>query len=160
MVGSKFIQLFLKFLDRVYCNNLTSSLFHGFTVTLRNLFFKVPVLSSILISNNLCTDIAFFHLIIVHASIRSPLVLLRSKFVNPHLVNPSSYAKLPPSLIILFSHLCIRSNVSMFDEMCLASSMNFKPYTVGYSRCGLTSDLYSQTTTSWSLLTVTLLLII
>src|SRR6218665_1882932 len=99
------------------------------------------------------TGIASFPVIILYASIRSPLVLLFSKFVNPHLINLSSYVNFPSPLIILVALLCTCSNVSM---SCLKYGLQA---CTQYSRCGLTSDLNNLSTTSCSLLTIVLLFI-
>src|SRR6218665_2371542 len=56
-------------------------------------------------------------------------------------------------LIILVALLCISSNVLM---SCLKYGLQA---CTQYSRCGLTSDLYSLSTTSCSLLTIVLLII-
>src|SRR6218665_3830230 len=111
------------------------------------------VLLFILISKNLCADIASFPVIILYASIGSPLVLLFSKFVNPHLINLSSYVSFPSPHTILVALLCICSSVSM---SCLKYGLQI---CTQYSKRGLTSDLYSLGTTSCSLLTIVLLVI-
>ena len=48
-----------------------------------------------------CRYIASFPVIILYGSIRYLLDLLFSKFVNPHLINLSSYVNFPSPLIIL-----------------------------------------------------------
>ena len=49
------------------------------------------------------TGIASFPVKILYASIRSSLVLLFSKFVNPHLINLSSYVNFPSPPIVMLT---------------------------------------------------------
>src|SRR6218665_3562823 len=161
---SKFTQLSLEFVRRVHCNRLLIQIVpwihnprteKSIPPDPSSFFIKlvsVPSGSVFLTDfEELVCDIASFPVIILQASIRSPLVLLFSKFVNPHLINLSSYASFPSTLIILVALLCICSNVSCLKYGLQACTQ--------YSRCGLTSDLYSLSTTSCSLLTIVLLII-
>src|SRR6218665_1323312 len=134
---SKFTQLSLEFVRRVHCNRLLIQIVpwihnprteKSIPPDPSSFFIKLVSVPSGSVFHTdfeeLVCDIASFPVIILQASIRSPLVLLFSKFVNPHLINLSSYASFPSTLSTI-DQVCRSCYYQLRQLRVIARSLTF-----------------------------------
>src|SRR6218665_139596 len=134
---SKFTQLSLEFVRRVHCNRLLIQIVpwihnprteKSIPPDPSSFFIRLVSVPSGSVFHTdfeeLVCDIASFPVIILQASIRSPLVLLFSKFVNTHLINLSSYASFPSTLSTI-DQVCRSCYYQLRQLRVIARSLTF-----------------------------------